>query len=170
MNPFLTCSSLPHPLHRSAIRSPHRQPHRRWIWAIYAALKPSPIVGDVVGAVVFADANHVAAAEDFARFLVEDGWLAHYLDFAGDRLLPPMAALRDQPFRVDTRDPHKLAAVVQAQSRPLAFDYTNIDQRLGRVYTERVWAKAVHRVAAEGVSPEQAVDEAITRIHQLLSE
>src|SRR3954447_34197 len=41
MNPFLTCSSLPHPLHRSAIRSPHRQPHRRWIWAIYAALKPS---------------------------------------------------------------------------------------------------------------------------------
>src|SRR3954452_24293535 len=41
MNPFLTCSSLPHPLHRNAIRSPHRQPHHRWIWAIYAALKPS---------------------------------------------------------------------------------------------------------------------------------
>src|SRR3954447_22415502 len=41
MNPFLTCSSLPHPLHRNAIRSPHRQSHRRWIWAIYAALKPS---------------------------------------------------------------------------------------------------------------------------------
>src|SRR3954465_15081462 len=41
MNPFLTCSPLPHPLHRNAIRSPHRQPHRRWIWAIYADLKPS---------------------------------------------------------------------------------------------------------------------------------
>src|SRR3954470_22399494 len=43
MNPFLTCSSLPHPLHRNAIRSPHRQPHRRRIWAIYAALKPSAL-------------------------------------------------------------------------------------------------------------------------------
>src|SRR4051794_38042004 len=44
MNPFLTCSPLPHPLHRSAIRSPHRQSHCRPIWAIYAVLKPSPIV------------------------------------------------------------------------------------------------------------------------------
>src|SRR3954447_11368387 len=44
MKPFLTCSPLPHPLHRNAIRPLHQQPHRRWIWAIYAALKPSKIV------------------------------------------------------------------------------------------------------------------------------
>ena len=30
--------------------------------------------------------------------------------------------------------------------------------------------KAVHRVAAEGISPEQAVDEAIARIKQILAE
>src|SRR4051812_7551325 len=41
MSPFLTCCPLPHPLHRSAIRSPHRQSHCRPIWAIYAVLKPS---------------------------------------------------------------------------------------------------------------------------------
>src|SRR3954467_9665952 len=41
MKPFLTCPSAPQRLHRNAIRSLHRQPHRRWIWAIYAALKPS---------------------------------------------------------------------------------------------------------------------------------
>src|SRR3954453_16861359 len=41
MKPFLTCSSPPHPLHRSAIRSSHRQYHCRPIWAIYAVLKPS---------------------------------------------------------------------------------------------------------------------------------
>jgi multiple sugar transport system substrate-binding protein len=35
---------------------------------------------------------------------------------------------------------------------------------------ELVWANAVHRVAAEGISPEQAVDEAIARIKQILSE
>ena len=33
-----------------------------------------------------------------------------------------------------------------------------------------VWAKAIHRVAAEGISPEQAVDEAIARIKQILAE
>jgi hypothetical protein len=31
-------------------------------------------------------------------------------------------------------------------------------------------ADLVHRVAADGVSPEQAVDEAITRIKQILAE
>ena len=34
----------------------------------------------------------------------------------------------------------------------------------------RLGAKAVHRVAAEGISPEQAVDEAIARIKQILAE
>jgi multiple sugar transport system substrate-binding protein len=38
-----------------------------------------------------------------------------------------------------------------------------------QIYNERIWAKAVHRVAAEGISPEQAVDEAIARIKQILS-
>ena len=35
--------------------------------------------------------------------------------------------------------------------------------------SENVWGKAVHRVVTEGISPEQAVDEAIARIKQILS-
>jgi len=38
------------------------------------------------------------------------------------------------------------------------------------VSQEAVWPKAVYRVATEGISPEQAVDEAIARIKQILSE
>jgi multiple sugar transport system substrate-binding protein len=33
-----------------------------------------------------------------------------------------------------------------------------------------VWGKAIHRVVAEGISPEQAVDEAIARIKEILAE
>jgi hypothetical protein len=39
-----------------------------------------------------------------------------------------------------------------------------------RVRDDRAWHKAVHRVAAEGISPEQAVDEAIARIKEILAE
>ena len=39
-----------------------------------------------------------------------------------------------------------------------------------RVEQEYVWGSAVHRVAAEGISPEQAVDEAIARVKQILKE
>jgi multiple sugar transport system substrate-binding protein len=35
---------------------------------------------------------------------------------------------------------------------------------------EEIWPKAVHRVAADGLTPEQAVDEAIARVKQILSE
>ena len=35
---------------------------------------------------------------------------------------------------------------------------------------ENVWGNAVHRVVAEGINPEQAVDEAIARIKQILNE
>jgi hypothetical protein len=61
---------------------------------------------------------------------------------------------------------------VQAKTRPLAHDYPGAtgDWRHEQVEHELVWAKAVHRVAAEGVTPEQAVDEAIARIKQILSE
>jgi len=37
------------------------------------------------------------------------------------------------------------------------------------VWQEFTWAKAIHRVAAEGISPEQAVEEAIARIKEILS-
>jgi multiple sugar transport system substrate-binding protein len=35
---------------------------------------------------------------------------------------------------------------------------------------EEPWAKAVNRIVTEGISPAQAVDEAIARIKQILSE
>jgi hypothetical protein len=53
-----------------------------------------------------------------------------------------------------------------------AYSYTAAsgDWRHDRVSSEQVWPKAIHRVAADGISPEHAVDEAIARIKQILSE
>ena len=44
---------------------------------------------------VFKDGGNVATAKEFVRFLVAEGWLAHYLDFSGERFLPPMPKLLD---------------------------------------------------------------------------
>jgi multiple sugar transport system substrate-binding protein len=64
-----------------------------------------PIGGDIYFAVVFKGGGHVATAKEFVRFLVAEGWLAHYLDFAGERMLPPMEKLLDQPFWLPERPP-----------------------------------------------------------------
>ena len=123
-------------------------------------------------AAVFKAGGHVATAKEFVRFLVGEGWLAHWLDFAGDRFLPPMPALLEQPFWLDPSDPHRMAAAIQFLTRPrtTATRCVSGDRGTQLVQAENVWAKAVHRVAAEGISPEQAVDEAIARIKQILSE
>ncbi len=124
-------------------------------------------------AVVFKDGDHVATAKEFVRFLVGEGWLAHYLNFSGERMLPPMPKLLDAPFWLDPSDPHRMASVMQIASKPL---HLRLRGGLGRLAARPGLAgamsgrKAIHRVAADGISPEQAVDEAIARIKQILAE
>jgi multiple sugar transport system substrate-binding protein len=60
-----------------------------------------------------------------------------------------------------------MRSAIQALTQPHVFDTGTISDR---VWDDKVWHKAVHRVAADGISPEQAVDEAIARIKQIQSE
>jgi multiple sugar transport system substrate-binding protein len=128
-----------------------------------------PTEGGFFQTVVFKEGAHVDTAKEFIRFLVADGWLMHYLDFSGERMLPSIPALLEQPFWLDPSDRHHMAAAMQAKARRLAHDYTAASGDLGhdKIYNERVWR---HRIAAEGISPEQAVDEAIARIKHILAE
>jgi multiple sugar transport system substrate-binding protein len=71
-----------------------------------------PIKGSFYAAPIFKDGGHVDTAKEFVRFLVADGWLAHYSNFAGERMLPPMPKLLDAPFWLDPSDPHRMAAAM----------------------------------------------------------
>ena len=143
-------------------------------WPLGAHGDRFPIVGTVVSAVVFKEGSNVALAKEFVRFLVAEGWLAHYLDFSAERFLPAMSKLLEQPFWLDPSDPHQMASVMQMSSRSLAREYAYAaisgNWRHQLVNQEHVWAQAVHRIVTEGISPEQAVDEAVVRIKQILSE
>jgi hypothetical protein len=65
-----------------------------------------------------------------------------------------------------------MAAVMQAAARPLAHDHTTAsgDLRHEQIANENIWRTAVHRIVTEGISPEQAVHEAIALIKEILSE
>jgi multiple sugar transport system substrate-binding protein len=141
-------------------------------WPLGSSGEPFPVYSEISPGVVFKDGRNVSVAKEFVRFLVADGWLMHYLNFSGERFLPTISKLLDQPFWLDPSDPHRMAAVMQLASRPLAHNYAAAsgDWRHQLVDQERVWPKAIHRVATDGISPEQAVDEAIARIKQILSE
>ena len=129
-------------------------------------------MGYVFPAVVFEDGGNLAVAKEFVRFLAAEGWLMHYLNFSAERFLPPISKLLEQPFWLDASDPHRMAAVMQVASRPLVHNYAvaSGNWRHDIVEQEYLWQKAIHRVVTEGIRPEQAVDEAIVRIKQILSE
>jgi multiple sugar transport system substrate-binding protein len=141
-------------------------------WPLGPGGEPFAIYGDVFPGVIFKDGANVAAAKEFVRFLVAEGWLAHHLDFSGERMLPSLSKLLEQPFWLDVSDRHRMASVMQVASRPLTHEYAQAsgNWRHHLVARENVWGKAIHRVAAEGVSPEQAVDEAVARVKQILSQ
>jgi multiple sugar transport system substrate-binding protein len=141
-------------------------------WPLGPSGEAFPVHGNFFAAAAFSHGGHVAAAKEFVRFLVAQGWLAHYLDFSSERMLPPMPKLLEQPFWLDPSDPHRIAAVMQISSRPMQYDYETVsgDMRHDMVDQELVWPKAIHRIVTEGISPEQAVDEAIARIKEILSE
>jgi multiple sugar transport system substrate-binding protein len=142
-------------------------------WPNGANSQPLVIDGGVVLAVVFRAGRNPALAGDFVRFLAEEGWLAHWLTFAGDRWQPPMRKLVEQPFWLDSSDPHRMRAAIQMLTRPHQYNGLGIrdnEVRSSRIWEEEIWGTAVHRVATEGISPEQAVDQAIARIKQILNE
>jgi multiple sugar transport system substrate-binding protein len=141
-------------------------------WPYGAGGHPLAIHTAFFAGTVFKAGGRVPLAKEFVRLLVEEGWLAHWLDFSAERFLSPMPKLLEQPFWLDPSDPHRMAAVMQFMNRPRSYNYSvaSGNPRHQVVDGERVWGKAVYRVAAGGICPEQAVDEAIVRIKQILSE
>jgi multiple sugar transport system substrate-binding protein len=139
-------------------------------WPLGRLGEPFSIYGEISPAVVFKGSG--TSAREFVHFLVAEGWLAHYLDFSGERFLPTMSKLLEQPFWLDHSDPHRMASVMQVSTRTLAHNFAAAsgNWRHQLVDQEKVWPKAIHRVVTEGISPEQAVDEAIARIKEILSE
>jgi multiple sugar transport system substrate-binding protein len=141
-------------------------------WPDNASGEPLVLMGFVQRAIVFKAGGNPALADDFVRFLAEEGWLAHWLTFMGDMFQPPMRKLVEQPFWLDPSDPHRMRAAMQILTKPhhMSTEVRDNEWRSGRITDENVWAKAVHRVVTEGLSAEQAVDEAIARIKQILAE
>lgn len=142
-------------------------------WPDGAHGQPLVIDGGLVLAVVFAAGENGETATQFVRFLAEEGWLAHWAAFAGDRWFPPMQGLLETPFWLDASDPHRLRASIQILTREHAYSGLGVRDRelqSTRILEERVMANAVHRVVTEGITSQQAVDDAIARIKEILGE
>lgn len=131
-----------------------------------------PLIIGFLEAVVFADGRNVAAAKRFLSFLLSEGWLGLSLEAAGGRYMPLVVEQIGTPFWTDPADPHLRPAVEQLVG-PTIPDWGPVRRWLpewNTVQPRQLMAEVVHRVVTEGITPERAVDEAIARVKQILSE
>jgi multiple sugar transport system substrate-binding protein len=131
--------------------------------------KPFPIETGFIRVVVFKDAKNVEGAKNFLRYLLSEGRLGTYLEASLGRGLPTMPALLETPFWQDPKDPHRTAAASQL-GQPVALSNSSLNPKYGQVDNEAVWEKAVHRIVADDLTPEQAADEAIARVKEILAD
>jgi multiple sugar transport system substrate-binding protein len=116
---------------------------------------------------VLQSTQNLEAAKSFVAFFNQPANLDRFLRQAQKgRIFPVIPALWQDPFWNDPADPHVSVALQQYQQNTRA-SYQVYAPAYSEVLQENVWAKAVLRVIQNGISPEQAADEAIAQVKQI---
>ncbi|MDJ0594055.1 MAG: ABC transporter substrate-binding protein [Pleurocapsa sp. MO_226.B13] len=123
-----------------------------------------------VNAVVLLSASqHQELAKDFLRYLVEPNTLSNYLKVSGGRYLPVMDSVWKTLGWEDSDDEHFSTAaktVIKGKTRPFNI-VTNPAYAI--ILQKNIWGKALNRIVVNGISPEQAADEAIAQIQDIFA-
>lgn len=117
---------------------------------------------------VFADSPWAEKAKEFVSYLVQPEILSEYIEGAQGRFFPVMPQLLEGSFWTDETDPHTRIAAQQFQdTRPLPTVY---NPAYSKVQGEGIWGQAVRSIVVDGVSPEEAADQAIAAIKQIFAD
>ena len=131
--------------------------------------KPKYLVS-VKQAVIFASSKNQQAAKDFLSYLVKPEHLGPYVKGAAGRYFPVMPQLWKDSFWQEPDDPHVWVAAKQFSQDSTRPIYQALNPAYSMVQSENVWGKAIERVVVDGLSPEEAADEAIQRIKEIFAE
>jgi multiple sugar transport system substrate-binding protein len=119
-------------------------------------------------AVIFKDSKNKEGAKEFMKFLYEPDNIGPYLEGSLGRWFPVMPELQNSPYWTETDDPHRQIHWRQYMERPqnpFPFVY---NYRFIQIMAENAIGKAVGRIVLEDVSAEDAADELIARIKEVV--
>ncbi|NET56069.1 MAG: carbohydrate ABC transporter substrate-binding protein [Symploca sp. SIO2E6] len=120
--------------------------------------------------VIFASSKNQEAAKDFLSYLVQPENLGSYVKGAAGRYFPVMPQLWEDGFWQESDDPHVGPAAKQFSQDTTRTIYQVRNSAYSLVQSENVWGKAIERVIIDGLSPEEAADEAINRIEEIFAD
>ncbi len=122
----------------------------------------------IKNAVIFKDSANKEGAKEFMRYLYEPENIGPYLEGSIGRWFPVMPELVETPFWQDETDAHRVTHRVQYTERPQnTFPFVR-NHRFITVMSENAIGKAVGRIVLENWSTEDAADELIARVKEVV--
>lgn len=132
--------------------------------------EPAKYLVSVKQILTFQSSSNLEQAKNFLSCFIRPENIGKYLQLSGGRYFPVMPQLLSDKFWQDNSDPHISVAVKQYQegaTRP--FNYV-VNPAYSQILSENVWGKAIERVIVDGLSIEDATDEAIAKIQEIFAQ
>lgn len=132
--------------------------------------QPMNYISSVRQAVIFKDSPRKSLAKEFLRYFIQPEVSIEYLKATNSRNQPVHKSVWSDPFWRDTKDPYIATVTKILTGEQTRLSYVVDHPAYSQVLAENVWGKALTQVTIEGISAEQAADEAISRIQEIFGE
>src|SRR5215469_1362448 len=115
-------------------------------------------------------AKNVNAAKDFLKYLIQPKVCNEYLQSGLGRRLPAMPRIvKDDPWWLDPKDPHRVAYTTQGLLGPTVPTFWTSNPAYAQVQNEHAWQTAWAEIMKDGATPQAAADKAFKRVEEIFS-
>ncbi len=133
--------------------------------------KPVPSQQGSLCALIPKGAKNVEVAKDFLKYLIQPKVINELLKTGLGRNLPSMASIvKDDPWWLDPKDPHRVAYTTQGLLGPTIPTFWTSNPAYAQVQNEHVWAVAWADIMTGGMTPQAAADRAFKRVEEIFAQ
>ncbi len=119
---------------------------------------------------IFKDSQNKEGAKEFMRFLLKPENLGPYLEGSIGRWFPVTKTLIESPYWSQTDDPHRQVHARQYTEREQEPFPTVYNYKFSQIQAENAFGQAIARMALEGASAEEAADQLIARMKEVMAQ
>jgi len=132
--------------------------------------QPMPAMVGAGGSFIPKGAKNVEVAKDFMKYVIQPQVMNEYLKGCLGRVLPSIPSLvKDDPFWLDPKDPHRPPFARECVLGPTIPTYDAYNPAWGQVNAEQLWGQAHAEVIKNGVAPAAAIDNAFRRAEAIFT-
>jgi len=132
--------------------------------------KPVPSLAGGVAGLIPKGAKNVTVAKDFLKYLIQPNVLNEVLKVGLARRVPAMPQIvKDDPWWLDPKDPHRVAYVQQCLLSPTMAQFWVFNPAYAQVQNEHVFPNGWIDIMKDGMTPQVAAEKAFKRVAEIFA-